>query len=113
MLDEYELFYQHDGAPPHYAINVRNWLNHRFPLHWIGRRGTIEWPPRSPDLTAIDFILWGHLKSVVYKTQPTSLNDLRERIIYECRRIPPETFRKVQQEFENRLYHCMERWCTF
>lgn len=109
MLDEYELFYQHDGAPPHYAINVRNWLNHRFPLHWIGRRGTIEWPPRSPDLTALDFFLWGHLKSVVYKTQPTSLDDLRERIINECRRIPPETFRKVQQEFENRLYYCMER----
>ena len=29
----------------------------------------------------IDFFLWGHLKNKVYKTPPTDLQDLRNRII--------------------------------
>ena len=34
---------------------------------WIGRGGTINWPPRSPDLTPLDFCLWGLMKSEVYR----------------------------------------------
>ena len=50
-----ELFFQQDGAPPHYALRVRGYLNGVFPQRWFGRRGSIEWPPRSPDLTPMDF----------------------------------------------------------
>ena len=50
-----EIYFQQDGAPPHYGINVRQYLNEVFPDRWIGRRGHIEWPPRSPDLTPLDF----------------------------------------------------------
>ncbi|PSN39962.1 hypothetical protein C0J52_13386 [Blattella germanica] len=32
--------------------------------HCIGRRGPIEFPPRSPDLTPMDFSLWGTVKSI-------------------------------------------------
>lgn len=52
---EDELFFQQDGAPPHYSRAVRQYLNERFPRQWIGRRGPIEWPARSPDLTPLDF----------------------------------------------------------
>lgn len=45
---------QLDGAPAHFAIHVRNHLNERY-SPWIGRGGTIAWPPRSPDLTPLDF----------------------------------------------------------
>ncbi|KYN06954.1 hypothetical protein ALC62_02077, partial [Cyphomyrmex costatus] len=69
---------------------------------WIGRRGAIEWPPRSPDLTPLDFFLWGHLKFVVYKTLPENINDLRQRIA-----IPANTFQYVHSEFQNRLYYCL------
>lgn len=27
ILDELQLFFQQDGASPHYAVNVCNWLN--------------------------------------------------------------------------------------
>ena len=46
-----QIIFQQDGAPPHYSLEVRNWLNEKFPGKWIGRRGPIEWAPRSPDLT--------------------------------------------------------------
>lgn len=49
------LWYQQDGAPAHYDLLVRNYLNQTFPNRWIGRRGFIEWPARSPDLTPLDF----------------------------------------------------------
>jgi hypothetical protein len=52
-------YYQKDGAPPHYHRNVRVYLDQNVPGHWIGRRGPIDFPPRSPDLTPLDFYLWG------------------------------------------------------
>uniref|UniRef100_A0A1Y1MEB7 Tc1-like transposase DDE domain-containing protein n=1 Tax=Photinus pyralis TaxID=7054 RepID=A0A1Y1MEB7_PHOPY len=88
---------------------VREFLDEKFPGQWIGRRGPIEWPARSPDLTPLDFFLWGHLKSVVYKTEPASINDLRYRIVRECRSLSREVFKNVRNEFENRLWYCLEQ----
>ena len=42
-----ELFFQQDGAPPHYALRVRDYLNEVLPQRWFGRRGSSEWLPRS------------------------------------------------------------------
>ena len=42
--------FQQDGAPPHYALTVRKYLNERNVLDfdsWIGRQGGVEYPPRS------------------------------------------------------------------
>ena len=51
------MFFQQDGAPPHFATIVRNYLHEQFPGRWIGRQGTVEWPPRSPDLSSRFFPL--------------------------------------------------------
>ena len=54
-----EVYVQQDGAPPHFHINVRNFLDHTVNQRWIGRRGSAtEFPPRSPDLTPLDYYLW-------------------------------------------------------
>ena len=71
--------------------------------------GPIKWPPRSPDLTPMDFFLWGYIKFIVFRTQPASLEILRQKIIEACQNIPREMFQKVREEFENRLYFCMEQ----
>lgn len=107
LLDEQNLHFQQDGAPPHYALHVRQWLDQRYPDKWIGRRGALEWPARSPDLTPLDFFLWGYLKTMVYKTPLHDIQDLRHRITDTCRQINKETFTNVRQEFENRLYFCL------
>lgn len=60
------LVFQQDGAPPHSTNAVKDFLNATFRHPWIGRNGPIAWPPRSPDLTPMDFFLWGHLKDEVY-----------------------------------------------
>lgn len=100
------VWFQQDGAPPHFALQVRNFLNNTFPERWIGRRGAIEWPPRSPDLSPLDFFFWGYLKDRVYKIKPQNLNDLQVRIIDEVALITPEILQNVQTNFYDRLAHC-------
>jgi len=41
-----------------------NASDENLPGQWIGRRGAIEFPPRSPDITPLDLYLWGTLKDV-------------------------------------------------
>jgi hypothetical protein len=41
---------------------VRRCLDRLFPGQWIGRRGSVEWPPRSPDLTPLDVLLVGAIE---------------------------------------------------
>ena len=50
-----QLLFQQDGAPSHYATIVRNNLDENLTGRWIGRRGPIERPACSPDLTVCDF----------------------------------------------------------
>jgi hypothetical protein len=102
------IWFQQDGAPPHYDINVRHYLNRTFPNRWIGRRGSIEWPARSPDLTSLDFFLWGHIKSIVYKTKPLNLDDLRGRITNAIRSVTPEMLSNVRRHFYLRLGCCQD-----
>lgn len=101
-------WFQQDGAAPHYGRNVRQYLNVVFADRWIGRRGFIEWPARSPDLNPLDYFLWGYLKDRVFKTKPQNLEELRQRIIDECALIPAEYFQNVINSFYNRLGYCQE-----
>lgn len=102
------LFFQQDGAPPHFLRAVRDFLNTVFPNRWIGRRGAIEWPPRSPDLTPLDYFLWGYLKSKVYINRPNNLQDLKDRITAEIAHISQQTIRKVIEEFSFRIEYCLQ-----
>lgn len=101
-----DIWLQQDGAPPHYAREVRNYLDLMFPRRWIGRRGPVEWPPRSPDMTPLDYFLWGYLKSKVFMNRPNNIDDLQHRIIQEIRQISPQMVHNVQKEFVSRLGHC-------
>jgi hypothetical protein len=102
-----EIWFQQDGAPPHYDIRVREFLDMTFPGHWIGRRGPIEWPARSPDLSPLDFFLWGYLKLKIYKSRSQTVDELKEKIINECQNISSEVLEKVMEETYHRFSHCL------
>lgn len=84
------LWFQQDGAPPHYHRAVREYLTEEFGTRWIGRGGPVAWPPRSPDLTPLDFFLWSEIKRLVYVSEPTDVQELKQRII--------DAFNKVKQQ---------------
>ncbi|KAI5638961.1 hypothetical protein NE865_08413 [Phthorimaea operculella] len=72
------MYYQHDGAPAHFSADVRAYLDRHYPSRWIGRGGPVPWPPRSPDLTPLDFFLWGRVKDLVYGRSGHRIRNLRE-----------------------------------
>ncbi|KZC14388.1 hypothetical protein WN55_07009 [Dufourea novaeangliae] len=72
------MWLQHDGCPAHYARRVRDALNELYPNQWIGRGALLSWPPRSPDLTPLDFFLWGALKNAVYQEVPTTPENMKQ-----------------------------------
>lgn len=41
----------------------------------------VAWPPRSPDLTPLDYFLWGHMKQKVYATVPNTREELVVKIM--------------------------------
>jgi len=67
-----QMYFQHDGAPPHYTRHVTEYLNESFLNCWLGHGGPVAWPPWSPDLTHLDYYLWGHMKTLVYETKVDS-----------------------------------------
>lgn len=73
------LIWQQDGAPYHRSQETSQYLSNRY-RYWIGENGNLAWPARSPDLTPMDYFLWGTLKEIVYKQKPTTVNELRHRI---------------------------------
>lgn len=104
------MWLQHDGAPAHSSATVRQWLDDNFRGRWIGRQGPVLWPARSPDLTPLDFFLWGHVKEVVYSTAPTTPDDMKTRIRNCFRAITPDMLRRVQGSFTNRIALCMQNF---
>lgn len=107
-LPAQQIWFQQDGAPPHFGRIVREYLDEIFPGKWIGRRGTIEWPARSPDMTPLDFFLWGHIKNIVYKNRPPNIQDLQERIRHEIVNITPNTLLDTLENFVQRIHYCQE-----
>ncbi|GBN98571.1 hypothetical protein AVEN_39665-1 [Araneus ventricosus] len=74
------IWFQHDGAPPHFILDVRRALDAKFPRRWIGRGGPTHWTAHSPDISSLDFFLWGRLRSLVYESPIDFDKDLVARI---------------------------------
>jgi hypothetical protein len=81
------MMFEQDGAPPHWSLAVRQWLDKHFPTKWIGRNGPIAWPPRSPDITPMDFSLFGTVKDRVYSRKAKSMDQMKQFVIEEFEKI--------------------------
>ncbi|GFT88511.1 DUF4817 domain-containing protein [Trichonephila clavipes] len=75
-----ELWFQQDGATCHTARAKIDLLKDTFGDRLISRFGPVNWPPRSCDLTPLDYFLWGYVKSLVYADKPQTLDHLKDNI---------------------------------
>ena len=99
---------QQDGAPCHRSLMVRRFLNQQYRGRWIGIGSNItEWCPRSPNLTSPDFFLWGYLKNIVHARQPTTRQDMIQRVTQVCRAIPSHILLSTVGNFERRIQYCI------
>ncbi|GFX53410.1 DUF4817 domain-containing protein [Trichonephila clavipes] len=72
--DVQELWFQQDGATCHTARATIDLLKDTFGDRLISRLGSVNWPPRSCDLTPLDYFLWGYVKSLVYASASQTFN---------------------------------------
>ena len=101
------MHYQHDGASAHFCRDARQILNDHLAGRWIGRRGPMDWPARSPPC---DYWLWPHLKALVFETQRhyNSLRDLEEAINEKIEPIQLSVFRNAMRNFQRRVTSCIQ-----
>lgn len=116
FLDELPLneifscWYQLDGAPAHCARIITEKLSLLFDDRWIRRGGPWEWPPRSPDLTPLDFYLWGVIKSKVYQTPSNSRESLEQKVRLAFSELSQEEIQRSTTEgVRRRILMCREQ----
>lgn len=98
-------YLQMDGATCHTSKRTRATVAEIFNDRIIIKP---RWPARSPDLTPLDFYLWGNLKEKVYKDTPESLDCLEHNITQSIRNIVVEEIELVFKNMMKRLQMCLD-----
>ncbi|GFV97840.1 transposable element Tc3 transposase [Trichonephila clavipes] len=101
--DVQELWFQQDGATCRKARATIDLLKDTFGDRLISRFGPVKWPPRSCDLTPLDYFLWGYVKSLVYADKPQTLVHLEDNIRRVIAAIRPQMLEKVIENWTYRL----------
>ncbi|GFX11159.1 DUF4817 domain-containing protein [Trichonephila clavipes] len=95
--DVQELWFEQDGATCHTARAAIDLLKDTFRDRLISRFGPVNWPPRSCDLTPLDYFLWSYVKSLVYADKPQMLDHLEDNIRLVIVNIWPQMLEKASK----------------
>ncbi|GFW59156.1 putative DD41D transposase [Trichonephila clavipes] len=98
-----ELWFQQNGATCHTARATIDLLKDTFGDRLISCFGPVNWPPRSCDLTPLDYFLWGYVKSLVSADKPQTLDHLEDNIRRVIADIRPQMLEKVIENWTSRL----------
>ncbi len=78
------IYFQQDGARAHSSVQTMQFLRKFFNDRLIS---VGLWLLRSPDLTPLDFFLWRHLKNKIFATPSATIEELKQRITMEIKKI--------------------------
>ncbi|GFV09106.1 putative LOC100569746 [Trichonephila clavipes] len=93
-----------DGATCHTARATIDLLKDTFGDRLFSRIGPVNWPPRSCDLTPLDYFLWGYVKSLVYaRISHKRLSIWEDNIRCVIADIRPQMLEKVIEKWTSRL----------
>jgi hypothetical protein len=73
---------------------VHDYLKANFPGRRIGRGRPDAWPPRSPDLTPLDFVLWCYVKGKMHMQTVDKLDEVYSRITVESANITKDILQR-------------------
>jgi hypothetical protein len=103
--DECQLgYFQQDGATAHTANATIRYLEEFYGDRLISRG---LWPPRSPDLTPLDFYLFGRMKTNIFKNRIHTLEDLQAAIVRELGSIEQNELQRVFNSMKRRINLCL------
>ena len=111
LFDFDQLWWAQDGAPAHRLGEVTRRLREIFDDRLVILGNNPEWPPRSPDLTPLDFFLWGYLKDKVFTSPCPNVIALRRRIQIQVEILKEDQalLRKVFRSMQRRANVCIAR----
>ena len=69
----------------------------------MGRSRPISWPARYLDLISCDYYLWGHIKDIVYRDSPQTINELKTKIREAIQFMNEDTLKRVFKNMKTRL----------
>ncbi|GFV19905.1 uncharacterized protein TNCV_4224061 [Trichonephila clavipes] len=101
--DVQELWFQQDGATCHTARATIDLLKDTLGDRLISRFVPVNWPPRSCDLTPLDYFLWGYVKShwsMRISQKPLTIWKTTFAVIADIR---PQMLEKVIENWTSRL----------
>ncbi|GFX44309.1 DUF4817 domain-containing protein [Trichonephila clavipes] len=91
------------GATCHTARATIDLLKDTFGDRLISRFRPVNWPPRSCDLTPLDYFLWSYVKPLVYADKSQTLDHLEDNIRRVIADIRPQMLEKVIENRTSRL----------
>ena len=101
-----DVWFQQDGATSHTANVTINLLETNFGERVISRNGPVGWPPRSCDLTPLDYFLWGYVKSMGYANKVATIDALRMNIDREIAAASAVVSLKIVNKWVQNLDFC-------
>ena len=102
--DPYLTHYMHDGARAHIVGPACTLLDSTFFNNTIGANLSLPWPPRSPDLTPMDFFLWGYVKEQLFRHhKPTTYDELKAAVREVFQSIPTDMLQRACRSVKKRI----------
>jgi hypothetical protein len=77
-------------------------------IHEFYNDRVIQYPPRSPDLTILDFFIFPYLKNTIFKNNPHNLEELQEAISNACNAITVLMLENAFEYMQRRVNSCIE-----
>ena len=101
-----DIWFQQDGATCHTANVTFDLFLTVFENRIISRNSDVNWPPRSSDLTSLDYFLWGAVKDKCYANHPEMIEALKHGIGVAIYGIEAQTIENELKNWVNRMGYC-------
>ena len=98
-------WFMQDGALPHAAGDTITFFWQLFRNCLVALGTAHDWAPHSPDLTPLDYQLWGAAKGSLYANCPATLDDLKQVVSHYLQALPHETAGKLDRTLESGSMH--------
>ena len=101
------IWFQQDSAMYHTTEATLDGLGPIFKYRIISRRADVVGPPRSCDLTQLDYYLWGDVKDMCYADKPETIDTLKDNIREAISEIQLHTIDSVLKNWPDGVGYCM------
>lgn len=100
-------WWQQDGAGPHVTKEPLALLRSIFGNKIMSRKTAYQWPPRSPDLSPLDYSFWAILRKRISATNPQSCDEIKAAA-RGCKEEMNNYVKRILADFPVRLRACLE-----